>query len=172
MKKLTTRQIALMAIYCALFVLLDRVSDMLNLFKMASGGKLNFGPIALLLCSYHLGWKKGALVAITSVFLQLVIGSVTWYGLASFLLDYIIAYAAYGFAQLFPNYSYFYSGIIITSLIRLLSSTLAGTFLWETPFWGSLVYNASYMIPTTICVIIVVPLLCERLRPVFKQDQE
>ena len=42
------KTIAYMAIYCAVFVVFDRVSDMLNLFKMASGGKLNFGPIALL----------------------------------------------------------------------------------------------------------------------------
>ena len=167
MKRTETKTLALMAMYCALFVVLDRVSDVLNLFKMANGGKLNFGPIALLICSYHLGWKKGTMVAATSVFLQLVIGSVSWYGIASFLLDYLIAYAAYGLASLFPNRSYFYSGILITSAIRLLSSTLAGTFLWETPFWASLVYNASYMIPTTLCAIIFVPLLCERLKKIW-----
>ena len=156
-----------MAIYCAMFVLLDRISDMLNLFPMPSGGKLNLGPIALLMCSYHLGWKNGLLVGIVSVFLQLVIGSVGFYGIWSFLLDYLIAYAAYGLASLFPNYKYFYSGILITSLIRLASSTLSGTLLWETPLWGSLVYNASYMVPTTICVLIVVPLLCERLKNIW-----
>ena len=167
MKKLTTKTIAIMAIYCAMFVLLDRISDMLNLFQMPSGGKLNLGPIALLMCSYHLGWKNGLLTGIVSVFLQLVIGSVGFYGIWSFLLDYLIAYAAYGLASLFPNYKYFYSGVLITSLIRLASSTLSGTLLWETPFWGSLTYNASYMIPTTVCVLIVVPLLCERLKNIW-----
>ena len=167
MKKLTTKTMAIMAIYCAMFVLLDRISDMLNLFPMPSGGNLNLGPIALLMCSYHLGWKNGLLVGIVSVFLQLVIGSVGFYGIWSFLLDYLIAYAAYGLASLFPNYKYFYSGILITSLIRLASSTLSGTLLWETPLWGSLVYNASYMVPTTICVLIVVPLLCERLKNIW-----
>ena len=167
MKKMTTKTMTLMAIYCALFVILDRISDSLNLFQMASGGKLNFGPIALLMCSYHLGWKNGLLVGITSVFLQLAIGSVKFYGLWSFLLDYLIAYAVYGLASLFPNWKYFYSGVLITSALRLLSSTLSGTLLWETPLWASLVYNASYMIPTTVCAIIVVPLLCERLKKVW-----
>ena len=165
------KTIAYMAIYCAVFVVFDRVSDMLNLFKMASGGKLNFGPIALLVCSYHLGWKKGAMVGVVSVFLQLVIGSVSWYGIGSFLLDYLIAYAVYGIASMFPNFGYFYSGILVTSVIRLLSSTLAGTILWETPFWASLSYNATYIIPTTVCAIIVVPLLVERLKPVFRRYQ-
>ncbi|MBQ6492700.1 MAG: energy-coupled thiamine transporter ThiT [Erysipelotrichaceae bacterium] len=164
MKKLTTKTIATMAIYCALFVILDRVSDMLNLFQMPSGGKLNFGPIALLICSYHLGWENGAFVGLVSVFLQLVIGSVGFYSIWSFLLDYLIAYAAYGLASAFPNKGYFYSGVIITSLIRLLSSTISGVLLWETPLWSSLIYNASYMVPTTLCAIIVVPLLCERLK--------
>ena len=167
MKKLTTKTLSIMAVYCALFVILDRVSDSLNLFQMASGGKLNFGPIALLMCSYHLGWKNGLLVGITSVFLQLAIGSVKFYGIWSFLLDYLIAYSVYGLASLFPNWKYFYSGILITSALRLLSSTLSGTLLWETPLWASLVYNASYMIPTTICAIIVVPLLCERLKKIW-----
>ena len=167
MKKLTTKTLSIMAVYCALFVILDRVSDSLNLFQMASGGKLNFGPIALLMCSYHLGWKNGLLVGITSVFLQLAIGSVKFYGIWSFLLDYLIAYSVYGLASLFPNWKYFYSGILITSALRLLSSTLSGTLLWQTPLWASLVYNASYMIPTTICAIIVVPLLCERLKKIW-----
>ena len=167
MKKFDTKTLALMAIYCALFVIFDRVSDMLNLFRMASGGKLNFGPIALLICSYHLGWRNGMIVSVTSVFLQLVIGSVSWYGLASFLLDYLIAYSVYGLSSLFPNYKYLYGGIFITSLIRLLSSTLAGTIVWETPFLASLTYNASYMIPTTVCALILVPLLCERLKKVW-----
>ena len=167
MKKFTTKTMTMMAIYCALFVILDRISDTLNLFQMANGGKLNFGPIALLMCSYHLGWNYGLPVGIVSVFLQLVIGSVNFYGIWSFLLDYLIAYSVYGLASLFPNWKYFYSGIFITSLLRLASSTLSGTLLWETPVWASLVYNASYMIPTTVCAVIIVPLLCERLKKIW-----
>lgn len=163
MKRSEVRTLALMAMYCALFVVLDRVSDMVHLFEMPSGGKLNLGPIALLMCSYHLGYKKGSLVAFVSVFLQLVIGSVKWYGAYSFLLDYLIAYTVYGLAVVFPNFGHFYSGVLITSILRLLSSTLSGVLCWETAFWASLQYNALYMVPTTICVLIVVPLLTERL---------
>ncbi len=169
MKKFDTKTLALMAIYCAVFVVLDRVSDALNLFQMASGGKLNFGPIALLICSYHLGWRFGVPVGIISVFLQLAVGSVKFYGIWSFLLDYLIAYSVYGLASAFPSYKYFYAGVLVTSLLRLLSSTLSGTLLWETPLWGSLTYNASYMIPTTLCAMIVVPLLCERLKPIWRR---
>ena len=156
-----------MAIYCALFVILARLSDMVNLFQMPSGGKLNFGPIALLMCSYHLGWKFALPVGIVSVFLQLAIGSVGFYVIWSFLLDSLIGYGVYGLASLFPTWKYFYSGIRVTSLNRLASSTLSGMLLWETTFWASLVYNGSYMIPTTLCAVIIVPLLCERLKKVW-----
>ena len=167
MKKMSVKTLSIMAMYCAVFVILDRVSDALNLFPMANGGKLNLGPIALLMCSYHLGWKNGFITGLTSVVLQLVIGSVKFYGIWSFLLDYLIAYSVYGLASLFPNYKYFYSGVFITSILRLLSSTLSGTLLWETPLWASLTYNASYMIPTTICAVVAVPLLCERLKKIW-----
>ena len=169
MNKMSNRTIAVMAVYCALFVVCDRLSDALNLFAMASGGKLNFGPAILLIASYHLGWKRGLFIGVVSVFLQLAIGSVKWYGLASFMLDYMIAYSIYGIASFFPNYKYFYSGVLITSILRLLSSTLAGTLVWEVPFWGSLLYNAQYMIPTTIFAIIIVPIVCERLKPLMKR---
>lgn len=167
MKKLDIKTMALMALYMALFVVLDRVSDMLNILPMPNGGKLNFGPIALLVCSYHLGYKKGLLVGFVSVFLQLVIGSVKFYGLPSFLLDYLIAYSIYGIASLFPNIKYFYSGILITSIIRILSSTASGMLVWGEPLWASLSYNATYLVPTTICALIIVPLLCERLKKIW-----
>ena len=161
------RSITFMGMYLALFFVFDWLANAVGFLQMPNGGSLGLGIIPLLLCSYHLGWKKGTLVGIVSVFLQLVIGSVSWYGIASFLLDYMIAYSVYGLASLFPNISYFYSGIFVTSAVRLLSSTLAGTIVWESPFWASLTYNASYMIPTTLCAVIIVPLLCERLKKIW-----
>lgn len=163
MKRSEVKTLALMAMYCAIFVVLDRVSDLVHLFELPNGGKLNLGPIALLMCSYHLGYKKGSLVAFVSVFLQLAIGSVKWYGPTSFILDYLVSYTVYGLAELFPNFGFFYSGIVFTSILRLLSSTVSGMLNWQTPFFASLVYNASYIVPTTICALIVVPLLAKRL---------
>ena len=134
----TTRKLVYMALYLALFIVLDRISDSISLFRMANGGKLNLGPIVLLLCSYHLGWKEGTAVAFISVFVQWLIGSVTWYGIVSFLFDYLIAYSVYGLASLFPNFGVFYSGILITSILRLISSTIASMLVWNYPLWAAL----------------------------------
>ena len=157
------------ALYGALFVVLDFIANTFNLFVMPQGGRLSLGTIALLLASYHLGWKKGVVVCIVAVILMLVTGSVNYYGMFSFLFDYLLAYGAYGLSSLFPNYKKLYCGIIITSLIRLAFSTLSGMVVWQTPFWGSISYNASYILPTMLMDLIIVPLIYEKLTPLFKK---
>lgn len=156
------------ALYGALFVVLDFIANTFNLFVMPQGGRLALGTIALILSSYHLGWKKGVVVCVVAVILMLVTGSVNYYGMFSFLFDYLLAYAVYGLSSLFPNYKKLYCGIIVTSLIRLAFSTISGIVVWETPFWGSLSYNASYIIPTMIMDLIIVPLLHEKITPLLK----
>ncbi len=162
------KNLVYIALYGALFVVLDFIANTFNLFVMPQGGRLALGTIALLLASYHLGWKNGVVVCVVAVFLMLVTGSVNYYGMFSFLFDYLFAYAAYGLSSMFPNYKKLYSGIIITSLIRLAFSTVSGIVVWETPFWGSLTYNASYIIPTMIMDLIFVPLLHEKITPLLK----
>ena len=165
----TNRTIVYVAMYAALFVLFDRISDMLNIFKMANGGKLNLGPIVLLLSSYHLGCKNSLSVCLVSVILQFIVGSVTWYGFVSFLLDYLLGYCCYGLASIFKNYKAFYTGVLLTSIFRLLLSTISGTVAFMTPLWASFVYNFSYILPTTICAMIMVPILCRMLKPVLEK---
>ena len=167
MKKLSTRDIVYIAMYAALFVALDRLTDMVSLFKMPQGGKLNFATVVLLLSSYHLGWKKGAIVGVVACVLMFATGSITYYGILSLLLDYVLGYIGYGFADLFPNFGVFYTGVLITSLFRLGCSTLAGCIVWESELMASLSYNASYMVPTMIVDLIMVPLIHKALQPVM-----
>lgn len=170
MKNSNTRDIVYMALYAALFVALDFVTNTFNLFAMPQGGHLGLGTIALILASYHLGWKKGVIVCLASNLLMYITGSMNFYGsVISLFFDYIIAYTAYGLSSMFPNIKYFYSGIIITSLIRLACSTFSGIAAFGSPFMASLTYNAGYIIPTLIVDAIAVPLLYERLKPVFKK---
>lgn len=168
MKKFTTRDLVFMALYAAMFVVLDRITDAVPMFAMPQGGKLNLGTVALLLASYHLGWGKGAIVGLVANGLLFVTGSMNFYGsVISLLFDYIFAYTAYGFASMFPNYGVVFTGVIIANLIRLACSTFSGCVAWETEFWASLSYNASYIIPTLVLDAVVVPLLYKALKPVI-----
>ncbi len=150
---MSVKEIVLMAFYLALFYVP----------AMPQGGSLGLGTIALLMASYQLGWKKGTIVGLLSVLLQFVSGRMYVLGPVQFLLDYIIPFGIYGIACLFPNYGMFYSGILITNLIRFFSHTLSGVFFYETPWIPSMIYQASYMVPTTIVGLIMVPLLMKYL---------
>lgn len=167
--KLKTRDLVYMALYAALFVVLDYLTNALNLFRMPQGGSLSFATVALLIASYHLGWKKGLVVSLVAIGLMWAIGSITYYGVISLLFDYVIGYLAYGLASLFPNFKFFYSGIVVSNLIRLAASTYAGCAVWESPFAGSLSYNASYIIPTMIADLILVPIIYSAIKPAIKK---
>lgn len=166
MKNSKTRDLVYMALYAAMFVVLDLVT----IWRMPQGGSINLSSIALLLASYHLGWKKGAICGLVANGLLYVTGSMNFYGsIISLFFDYLFAYTAYGFASLFPNVKYFYSGIVITSLIRLACSTFSGCVAWETPLWASLGYNAEYIIPVMVIDMVVVPMIFEKLKPIVNK---
>lgn len=163
-KRLTTRDLVLIAMYAALFLAMELLQNQFNLFKMPDGGSLSVSSVFLLLASYHLGLRNGIIVALVSVILQFVSGEMYLAtGIFGFFLDYVLAYGIYGVASLFPNFKYFYSGVLITNVIRLASSTLSGVLFYQTTWWGSLGYNSTYMVPTIIIGIILVPLIDKRL---------
>lgn len=167
--KLTVKDLVYMALYAALFIVLDLTVNTLGILQMPNGGSLGVSVIPLLMASYHLGWQKGMMVSILSILLQYVTGPMYTPDLLGFLLDYLIAFSVYGLASLFPNYKLLYTGVLITNLVRLLSSTLSGTLVWGLELWPSFGYNATYMIPTTILCLILLPLIMPRLEPLMKQ---
>ena len=168
------RDIAYMGMYLALFFVFDWLSNTIGLFQMPNGGSLGLSVIPLLLCSYHLGWKKGTAVCLLCVLMMFMTGKVyvvqnsdgfaPWQVAIQFLMEYPVAFGIYGLASLFPNFKYFYSGVAVTNLVRLALHVVAGTIFWATPWWGSFTYNAWYMIPTMIMCLIVIPLIYERLK--------
>ena len=167
--KWTTKDLVYMALYAALFIVLDVAVSTLGILQMPNGGSLGVSVIPLLMASYHLGWQKGTVVAVLSILLQYVTGPMYTPDLIGFLLDYFFAFSVYGLASLFPNYKWFYSGVLVTNLVRLISSTLSGILVWETAPWASLVYNATYMIPTTILCLVLLPLVMPRIKPLMNK---
>lgn len=169
--RFTTRDIAYIAMYLALFFVLDWLSNTLPLFHMPQGGTLGLGTVALLMASYQLGWQKGLITAMLSVLVQFATGQMYLLGFVQFLLDYFIAFSVYGIACLFPNFGWFYSGVLITNVIRFFSSTLSGVLFYQTPFVPSMAYQASYMVPTLILDLVLVPLLVKSLGTRFMQKE-
>lgn len=169
MKNLSVKDLVLMAFYVALFMVLDTFVNTLGIFQMPNGGSLGVSTLALLMASYHLGWKKGLFVSVVSVFAQFVTGPMYTPDLLGFLLDYLLAFSVYGIACLFPNFGYFYTGVLVTNFIRFVCSTISGTVVWGVDLWGSIVYQATYMVPTLILGLIIIPLLYKTVEPSIKK---
>lgn len=165
MKNITVRQLVLMAFYIALFMVLDVITNAIPFFQMPNGGSWGLSTVPLLMASYQLGWKKGTVVALAAVVMMFITGPMYTPDLVGFLLDYLIAFGVYGLASLFPNFGWFYTGVLITNILRFISSTVSGYYVWGVDWIGSIAYQASYMIPTTILGLVFVPILMKYLAP-------
>lgn len=164
MKNVTVKELVLMAFFVALFMVVDVITNYIPFLQMPNGGSLGLSSVVLLLASYEFGWKRGTLICVVAVLLMFVTGPMYIPDLAGFLLDYLIAFGVYGLSSLFPNWGWFYSGVLITNLLRFVSSTISGVYVWGVDWAGSLVYQAAYMIPTTILGLVLVPLIWQYLK--------
>lgn len=166
MKKSVVYSYVLMAMYVAMFMVLDYLSNQIGFFRMPQGGTIGLSSIVLLLASYQLGWKKGVLVALLTLPLQIMFAPFYYVDILDFFFEYVLAFSVYGLAVLFPNFEKplpIYSGVIIVNLIRLGIHWFAGVVYWGATFWTSFTYNAWYMIPTLMVGVILVPALMKRL---------
>ncbi len=172
-------KLTFVALYSALFIVLDYAAHTFGFFQMPNGGSLGLGSLAILVAAYHLGWKEGVAVGLISVPLQLISSGTIWFTptwpLIGLLLDYVIPFGVYGFAPLFKDVKIaslkIKTGVIITNLIRFVSHVVVGALLWSVTWLGSLIYNAWYMIPTLILGMILVPLIVSRLPKKYLHDE-
>ncbi|MEA5018332.1 MAG: energy-coupled thiamine transporter ThiT [Erysipelotrichaceae bacterium] len=163
-----TKDLVYIAMYLALFLILDYMTQIIPLLQMPSGGSVGFSVVALLLASYHLGYKKGLVVALLSIYLQYLIGGIYVVHPIQFLLEYPLAFGLYGLAVLIPNTKLknykIYWGIIFSNLIRMVLHIVAGVYFWQAGWVGSIAYNGPYMMMTLLISFILVPLVIKRLK--------
>lgn len=170
MKKMEIKDLVFMAFYIGLAITLEYVSKAIP-FEMPFGGKLELHVIALFSASFHLGWKKGAIIAILVFITETLLGLNSWlYAPGQIFLDYILPLLACGIASVFPKVyrNNVYTGLILGMLIKYCSHVLVGVWYWfpegtnafSMQAWiYSLTYSLPYCLATLIVSIIVVPVL-------------
>lgn len=137
-------------VYGALCVSLSFALSYIKLFAMPMGGSISLCAM-LPVCLYAtvFGLHNGLIAGVALGLLQLVqsLYVVHW---AQLILDYILAYACYGLAALFPRKLQL--GLITAALGRLLCSVLSGVIFfaeyavgWSSVWVYSLAYNGSYL---------------------------
>ena len=160
-----------------IMIALSTVLAMLKLIDMPYGGSVTFGQmLPIVIYAYRHGPKFGMGAALTASVIQLLLGLenfsylplVSWYSIIVLaLLDYVVAYSAFGIAGfLKKKYDYrpaMVIGALIASIVRYLCHVVSGFTAWaafEIPTGAVLLYsvgyNATYMIPETIVLVTAV----------------
>lgn len=175
MKMNKTREITFMAFYVALGIILNYVSEFFP--RMPNGGTFDVYIIAIFIASFHLGWKKGSVVAMLVWLLGLLLGMNNYMiSIPQVLTDYILPVLAIGIAAIFPKITFgkivisnIYVGIICSIVLKYVSHVVAGAIFWFPESGGaagsieawqfSLGYNFAYNAINLIGALCLVPIL-------------
>lgn len=171
---MTARELARMAMYVALFLVLDWVSGNL-LPAMPQGGSLGLSTIVLIIAAFDLGLIKSLFVVILCLMLSFFTDPPYFVNFFQYFLDYVVGYAAYSLAVVLRNprvddrnIASYVLPILVPNVIRFFSSSLAGVLYYGVNWWGSFVYQSGYVIPTIVVTFLILPFLYPRLKPMLK----
>lgn len=159
---------------CTMLISLSIILGKIFVFKMPFGGSINLSPIPIIISSIIFGPSWGVYTGFTYSIIKLILGfqapptinPINMVGV--FLLDYIIPYTSLGLASIFKIKGKIsvYLAVASTMIIRLLSTTLSGIIIWKNLLLPdlnillyALVYNAIYIVPETILMIIICPII-------------
>lgn len=173
-----TRDLVLMAMYTAMFVVLEYISAVVPILQMPQGGSVSLSGIAIMMAAYFLGFKKGLVVAVVGVVVTAMFDPITVYHWSQVFIDYPLAFGGYAFCALVPNLKVknltLPMGVLLGNAIRFMAHNLSGWIFFAEWYpgdvlWGVVLYNATYMIPTTIVGFIVMTILYPRLKPLVQR---
>lgn len=175
----TTRALA----HAAICVALSFALSYIRFFKMPMGGSITFASLLpLMLFSYMYGTRKGLLAGLVCGVLQAIQDPWIVHP-AQFALDYMIGFSAIGLAGCIRGFGLFKTksrlqftlGAIVAGALRFASSFFSGVFAFGSygahyaeefavpalanPWFYSFVYQAMYIIPDTLIVIVAGVLL-------------
>lgn len=187
MKKIfgfTVRDIAEIAIFCAIAVVLDRF---IRIGVGATGGSINISMLPLYIIALRHGPFKSFIAG------GVIFGFITCifdgYGLVCYPLEYFVTFgsvAILGFAANYINnlstkyyenknfkymlqiYGIVIISIIICSIIRFLCGSIDSVIIWEYPWGEAFLYQLSYVPASSLAVTI---LLCILLPSVLMMNK-
>ena len=159
---------------CALLVAIGTVLSLFSLVNMPYGGSITLAsmlPVVLISYRHGLGWGLGSGLVYAVVQQLLGLNNLsyftTWQSIVAVIfLDYIIAFMAVGLGGVFRRAVRQQSlslacGSVLVCLIRYLCHVVSGASVWaglsiptEAALLYSFGYNATYMIPETVVLVL------------------
>lgn len=171
------RLYAELAVAIALAAVLDLISKSLPLPRLPYGGSISLRALPILIIALRHGARAGVTAGGAYGVVDFLIHPVFVHPL-QLLLDYPVALGALGCAGLLWEGGAPWSrtrlllGIVLGCSLRLLAHFVSGVVFFAQfapegqPLWlYSLAYNASYLIPETIVLILLMQLILRRMYP-------
>lgn len=159
---------------CAMMIAIASVLSMIKLIDLPYGGSVTIAsmlPIILISYRHGLCWGLGSGLAYGVIQQLLGLNTLGWVSgwqsvVAVILLDYIVAFAVLGLAGVFRKVSNqsaaLVSGALLVGLLRYACHVISGATVWaglsipdEAALLYSFAYNATYMLPEVIVLVIV-----------------
>lgn len=160
---------------CAVMLALATALSMIKLVDLPYGGSVTIAcMLPVVIISYRCGIRYGLLTGLAMGIIQQLLGLntlsyvSTWQSvLAVILLDYIIAFTVIGLGGIFRKImknqaAAILFGSLLIGILRYICHVISGCTVWAglsiptgAAFTYSLIYNATYMIPETLVVMIV-----------------
>ncbi len=171
MRKQIVRFMVEIALYTALSLVLELLCSNFLGFAWLNGGSISIACVPVLIAGYKYGLKGGLLCGLLVGVIQLF-WSKYLINPIQVSLDYILPYLFVGLVGFVSKYVsdnslsktkriiFICISTVVVFILRILSTTLCGFIYWETPFFASLIYNASYdSISCIIDILLVIPLV-------------
>ena len=167
----------------AVMIALATVLSLLKLAELPAGGSVTFASmLPIVLIAYRHGWRYGLASGTVYGVLQQLLGLKNLSHATSFaaalaiiLLDYLIAFAVLGLGGVFRKSGMrqslaLVSGAALASALRFVCHVISGATVWaglsiptEAALVGSIAYNATYMLPETMILLLVLFYLSEAM---------
>lgn len=175
----------------AMLIAMATILSYIKFFELPQGGSITLEMLPLVIMGLRNGVKWGCLTGLVHGILQMIIGfSNVMYcatlqaQIGCILLDYLIAFTVLGLAPAFAGcfgknrFAGITAGAALAGLLRFLCSFLSGWLLWGSyapegtgAAVYSFVYNASYMIPDILILVLIISLLYKTAPKFFHTEQ-
>jgi thiamine transporter len=157
----------------AILIALGLVLGLIKVYELPNGGSVSLEMLPLLLFCVRWGMGSGFLACTAFGILQVFVQGAVAYGWQSILLDYVVAFAALGFAGIAKGKKGgIFWGSVVGAFCRFIVHYISGITIYKilapTEIFGtvfdnaslySIVYNGSYMALDLILCLVIFALL-------------
>ena len=160
---LSIQEMAKMGMLIAMTIVLDTV---FKFFQQVNGGSINLAMVGIVIIALSFNWWKTwlATAVIYGLVVSLIDGWIQYY-----LFDYFLALSGFLFISFFRKqilqenksigFIFLLLAFTVSFLLRFFFHTVSGVLFFETDIVGSMVYNASYLVPSFLLSLVILGLL-------------